>query len=135
MQFSSTDNGIIGATQGICPSGWHIPTDKEWTALVDFLSINNFPQDTIVVHPGSKMRVSGSNSSGFSALMSGEYVDHQGFGGLGRRASWWSSTENFDVSHVDTSWAYYRAIVIKQDIVFRQLLEKHQAHSVRCIKD
>lgn len=135
MQFSLTDNGSIGITQGICPSGWHIPTDQEWTSLVDFLTSHNFPQDTSVVYPGEKMRVSGSNSSGFSALMGGEYVDYQGFGGLERRANWWTSTENFDVTYVDTTWAYYRALLNDQDIVFRQLLEKHQAHSVRCIKD
>jgi len=33
MQYAESDYGDIGQTQGICPPGWHLPTDKEWMVL------------------------------------------------------------------------------------------------------
>jgi uncharacterized protein (TIGR02145 family) len=38
VQFNPSDSGIIGITQGICPTGWHMPTEKEWGTLIDYLS-------------------------------------------------------------------------------------------------
>jgi uncharacterized protein (TIGR02145 family) len=88
-------------TEGICPSGWHIPSDAELTQLSDFLG------DIIVA--GGKMKeqtydywdspnTGGTNSSGFTALPGG-YRSSDGFGfyvnggGSGNMGLWWSSSE------------------------------------------
>jgi uncharacterized protein (TIGR02145 family) len=42
MQYNPQDSGIIGTTQGICPVGWHIPTEKEWITLRDYAGGREF---------------------------------------------------------------------------------------------
>jgi uncharacterized protein (TIGR02145 family) len=37
MQYHPSDTGTIGSTQGICSNGWHIPTEKEWLTLIEYL--------------------------------------------------------------------------------------------------
>jgi len=92
MQYV-TQEGV----QGICPDGWHIPTDAEWTALTDFLGGSSVA--------GGKMKEAGtahwnspntgaSNSSGFMALPGGLRVINGSFNSLGDYGYFWSSSEN-----------------------------------------
>ncbi len=37
MGYLPSDDSITGTTRGICPQGWHIPTDSEWNILISFL--------------------------------------------------------------------------------------------------
>ena len=37
MDYTPSDTGIIGTTQGICPAGWHIPTFTEWETLFEYI--------------------------------------------------------------------------------------------------
>lgn len=62
-------------TGKLCPAGWHVPTDAEWTALTDYLGGNN-------------------NKNGFKALPVGGRYGKGYFYGIGRYGTWWSSTEH-----------------------------------------
>ncbi|MCX6272366.1 MAG: hypothetical protein NTU44_14360 [Bacteroidetes bacterium] len=86
----------LSGTQGICPSGWHIPMDVEWQVLNDYLGGD--------VVAGGKMKESGfsswlppntgaSNISGFTALGSGYRLHYGNFSGWNQYTSFWSSTE------------------------------------------
>ncbi|MDV7400220.1 FISUMP domain-containing protein, partial [Arthrospira platensis SPKY1] len=43
MNGSSSSNSNPSGVQGICPTGWHVPSDAEWTQLVDFLESQGYP--------------------------------------------------------------------------------------------
>ena len=123
---------IIEGSQGICPDGWHIPADAEYTALTDFLGGESVA--------GGKMKESGfahwnspntgaTNQSGFTALP-GDYRNTNGsFSSLGNYAFFWSSTESTSVN------AWYRRLYYNIDDVYRVNHNKNYGFSVRCLQD
>ena len=82
MQYVTTEG-----TQEICPAGWHMPTDGEWTELTNYLG-----GETVA---GGKMKSTsewnGTNSSGFTALPGGEWHE-DGFFEHWHDANFWSTT-------------------------------------------
>ena len=128
-------------TGKLCPVGWHIPSDKEWTTLHKYLSE---PVNGKGLNPrsGGKMKEKGvrhwlspntgaDNSSGFSALPAGTRGGGNGtFRLIGRYAGWWSTTQVLSTN------ALFRTISFASD-EFNQdfgYLES-TGFSVRCIKD
>jgi len=103
---------IVADQRNVCPAGWHVPTDEEWTTLTEYLTKTGngfgdgyqnmdiakslssksgwFPDET----PGSpgKDHLS-NNSSGFNAIPSGCRLEDGNFHRLGYYANWWTSTE------------------------------------------
>lgn len=75
----------------LAPKGWHIPSDKEWTILIDHLGGEKVA--------GGKMKITGTqykgatNESGFSGLPGGYRASFGEFGSIGTKAQWWSSSE------------------------------------------
>jgi uncharacterized protein (TIGR02145 family) len=127
MQYV-TQEGV----QGICPDGWHIPTDAEWTALTDFLGGSSVA--------GGKMKEAGtahwnspntgaSNSSGFMALPGGLRVINGSFNSLGDYGYFWSSSEN------SATYAWLRLLSYGNEDVSRYNGSKEYGFSVRCLKD
>jgi len=109
----------IEGTQGICPAGWHIPTEAEWNQLVSYLGGN--------LAAGKELKTGGS--SNFDALMAGTRLETGGFSSLGNYAYFWSSTER------DTTHAFQTHIATNFDAIFFTFDSKKLAKSVRCIKD
>jgi len=119
-------------TQGICPEGWHFPTDNEWTSLTTFLGGESVA--------GGKMKETGTthwyspntgatNSSGFTALPGG-FRDTSGtFYGISYGGNWWSSTE------LSTTYAWYRYMLYDGTYVYRDNDFKGYGFSVRCLRD
>jgi len=113
--------------QGICPSGWHIPSDAEWTALMDFVGPGT----------GTKLKATsgwgndgnGTDEFGFSALPGGSGGSGGGFTIAGDSGDWWSSTE------YDANYAYYRYILYYHEDVYRLDGYKGDLQSVRCLQD
>ena len=127
MQYTTTQG-----VQGICPEGWHLPTDAEWTTLVDFLGGSSVA--------GGKMKEAGyahwnspntgaTNESGFTALPGGCRNTFGYFNYLGSTAYFWSSTED------DTYVAWDRYLFYNSDNVVRYDNAKHNGYSVRCFQD
>ena len=115
--------------QGICPTGWHIPSDQEFQTMID-----NLGGDAVA---GGKMKEVGTahwdspntganNSSGFNALPAGYYDP---FTNLGLAVYFWSSTS------VDATRAFSRNLYHDRQDVLRGSSYKSDAVSVRCIKD
>lgn len=117
-------------TGKLCPVGWHVPLNAEWTTLSTFLGGD-------VVAAG-KLKEAGTthwtsnsgstNSSGFTALPSGVRVDGT-FLGIGEGCYWWSATEN------GAQYAFLRGITASYDGFLQGYTEKTQGRSVRCIKN
>jgi uncharacterized protein (TIGR02145 family)/prepilin-type N-terminal cleavage/methylation domain-containing protein len=86
--------------QGICPDGWHVPTDDEWTVLSDYLggsAIAGGKMKSTSTEPDSHPRwdspnEGASNESGFSALPGGYRSETGNFLGIGLYTRFWSSS-------------------------------------------
>ena len=82
-------------TGKLCSSGWHIPTDAEWTTLIDFLGGEGVAggklKETGITHWKSP-NIGATNSSGFSALPGGERFYDDNFFYIMNKGFWWSST-------------------------------------------
>ena len=114
----------------ICPSGWHIPTDDEWTILTDHLGGENIASGKMKATTGWDAPNTGAtNSSGFSALPGAgrDYGDGDFFS-VGRTSLFWSSTET-------GGYVYARDLDYDAASIFRFANEKKGGLSCRCVKD
>ena len=129
MMLGSTLPGV----QGICPDGWHIPTDAEWTILTTFLGGLSVA--------GGKMKEEGyvhwsfpntgaTNISGFTALPGGYNVSGS-FVYLTTMGYFWSSTEHSSPN--TTAWT--RVLVHNNEDVNHNFFFKTMGQSCRCLKN
>ncbi len=122
MAYSTTPG-----TQGICPSGWHIPTKAELQTLSTTVSNNS--NNLKAVGQGSGAGA-GNNTSGFSQLMGGWMDRTDGsFHALGAEGSVWSSTQNDGYN----SWIMY--LDASDTVVYIDYYGKSYAWGVRCLHD
>jgi len=131
-QTSSTNNP--SGIQGICPDGWHIPSNSEWFELINFLGGSTNSASGKMKEGGlehwNAPNTGADNSSGFTALPAGDRFHETGiFQTLGHVAGWWTSTE-FDSNSG-------RTIILHSDnnTVFNYDITKTNGLSCRCIKD
>jgi uncharacterized protein (TIGR02145 family) len=136
---SSSDNP--SGVRGVCPVGWHLPSDAEWKQLEIFLGLSpanaeianwrgtHAPQLKTI---GGWYSNNGTNTSGFSALPGGCRHTTDPFNGyIGTDGYWWSSTEDLITSSI-----WFRDIYYNYPGVFRGAYpNKDYGFSVRCIKD
>jgi len=114
----------------LCPDGWHVPTDKEWTVLSDFLGGEMDAGDMLKAASGIwDEDGQGTNETGFTALPGGRRDVAGEFAAFGEFGYWWSATD-FDV---DNSWE--RSMRYSGSDVFRSVFNKRDGISVRCLKD
>jgi uncharacterized protein (TIGR02145 family) len=120
-------------SRNVCPAGWHIPSDAEWTTLEDNLggyliagsSLKEYGTD----HWLAPYNTDASNLSCFTALPAGYRPATGGFALLQNEAHFWSATES------ETAKAYERSLSASSYSVGRQGAAKNSGLSVRCIKD
>ena len=130
-------------TEGICPSGWHIPSDGEWQTMEISLGMSEAEASSTGMlirgtDEGYQMKSTsgwenngnGSNSSGFNGLPGGI-----GFGGGaaydGRSGSWWSVSElDYPSSH-----RWFRGVSYEHDMVHRYHSGSDSRRSARCVRD
>lgn len=122
-------------TGKLCPSGWHVPADAEWTTLTDYLESETYAggklKETGAVRWGAP-NTGATNESGFTALPGGDRGPDGLFYGLGLGAYWWTSSVAAYNVEID---AYYRFTYYNSDDVERLLFHKSMGQSVRCIKN
>ena len=120
MQYTITPK-----TKGICPTGWHIPSYDELQTLAT--NVNNDGNKLKAIGQGT-----GTNTSGFSALLAGTRTSAgmgSIYGSLGGWGFFWSSTQY-------TSTSSYRTILDGADsIIYLSDKGKDYGFSVRCLKD
>jgi uncharacterized protein (TIGR02145 family)/prepilin-type N-terminal cleavage/methylation domain-containing protein len=145
---SYTDCSIQTPHQGICPTGWHIPTDNEWYILENYLKDEGQTCDASrsiawdCADAGGKLKEAGTthwssqdcgsatcNSSGFTALGAG-YRDTNGlFKNLTGYAYFWQASQ----SSAAAGWS--RLLLSGYSTVARYGFIKVVGFSVRCLKD
>ena len=82
----------VDDARGLCPSGWHVPTDGEWTVMTDFLGGESVAGVEMKTDYGWGNGGNGTNSSGFSGLPGGYRGDFGYFYLTTANGSWWSSS-------------------------------------------
>jgi uncharacterized protein (TIGR02145 family) len=132
-------NSLTNGNKNVCPAGWHVPSDAEWSTFINHLDPNaaggNNPNTA-----GGKMKSTGTqywqspntdatNESGFSGLPGGGRSSSGSFYGIGYAGGWWSSTEG----SADDAW--YRFLNYSFGVAFRGDDNKADGLSVRCLKD
>jgi len=112
-----------------CPSGWHLPSDAEWTTLVNNVGGENIAGKKLKSKTGWTNNGNGTDEYGFSALPGGIGGSDGGFYTVGSGGLWWSATE----SAADYAW--YRNMGYDGEYVLRLGNGKTSLLSVRCVQD
>lgn len=113
--------------QGICPSGWHLPSKTEWQVLFTAVGVSGFVGMMLKSQTGWIDRGNGEDAYGFSALPAGN-AEYGYFSSVGYYAQFWSS------SGEDSYYAYY-VDLDSYDFVSLRNGDKDNALSIRCLKD
>jgi uncharacterized protein (TIGR02145 family) len=126
---SKTTNG----NKNVCPTGWHVPTDAEWTVLTDYLGGESVAGDKLKevgrrswIRPNTDC----TNESLFTGLPGGGRYDGGRYADIGYYGIWWSSTEN------GSSDAWFRYLINCNGTSYRIFGKpKRNGFSVRCLRD
>jgi uncharacterized protein (TIGR02145 family) len=128
-------------SRGLCPTGWHVPTDCEWMYMEGSLGMSVMDQETFGFRgttEGGALKATtnwaspnsgATNSSGFTGFPGGSRDYDGSYGGVGGYGYWWSSTEYGSGS------AWYRRLLYGDSLVLRYNLNKPHGFSVRCVRD
>ncbi|MCP4088500.1 MAG: hypothetical protein GY746_01735 [Gammaproteobacteria bacterium] len=147
MNGQASSSSVPSGVQGICPNGWHLPSDEEWKILegeVDSLYVYPDPEwdgsgyrgtdaggnlkETGTIHWNSP-NTGATNNSGFTALPAGYRDTNGSFDLLGLHAYLWSSTE------YSSSIAGDRRLYYGKASAHRSGISKDYGFSVRCTRD
>jgi uncharacterized protein (TIGR02145 family) len=123
----------VADPRNVCPTGWHVPTDAEWTTLTTFLGGESIA--------GAKMKNTGTqywlspntgatNESGFSGLPGAfRILNGTFYNTLGYNGAWWSSTEDVTVG------AWLRSLGYAGGDTSRDGANKRYGYYARCLRD
>lgn len=118
-------------TDKLCPTGWHIPTDVEWTTLIDFLGGESVAsaklRETGVSHWNSP-NAGATNESGFTGLPAGSRDDAGKFYAMNENGNWWSNT----LSTNNVSYWYMNNL---NNSIHTAPVNKMSGFSIRCVKN
>jgi len=117
-------------TGNLCPNGWHVPSEAEWTTLIIYLGGNNIAADKLkeVGTTHWENPNTGTNSTGFTALPGGErFISSFLF--YGSMGIWWSSTEESSSNATERG--------INGSIIMDRMTTNNKEYglSVRCMKN
>jgi uncharacterized protein (TIGR02145 family) len=123
---------VVNDSRNVCPTGWHVPSDAEWTTLTTNLGGERVAggklKEAETTH-WQTPNMGATNETGFTGLPSG-YRDYGGsFALVSKDGYWWSSTES------STYLAYYRSMYNNTNFVSRNDTDKQSGYSVRCLQD
>lgn len=120
----------------VCPAGWHLPSDEEWTELIDYLGGSSVAggrlKATGTIESGTGLwydpNFGATNKTGFTALPGGLRLQDGAFGTIDYVGNWWSATEGT----TDITW--YRYLDYGSSYVNRDFNYKELGFSVRCLR-
>ena len=118
----------VDDARGLCPSGWHVPTDGEWTVLTDHLGGASVAGGQMKTTYGWNSYGNGTNSSGFSGLPGGyRHNSDSYFSSAGSWGYWWSYS-------LSSGFPLFRFLGASND-VYSAWNGPKNGYSVRCIQD
>jgi uncharacterized protein (TIGR02145 family) len=132
MQGASSSSSNPSGVQGVCPDGWHVPSDEEWTELENYVSNDGHYGSVgtaLKSTSGWDDNGNGTDDYGFSGLPGGGCINTGNFGYIGDNGYWWSATEGI------TNYAELRILNYDYVYFFRNNYFKEYGFSVRCLRD
>jgi uncharacterized protein (TIGR02145 family) len=125
----------VSDPRNVCPTGWHVPSNEEWTSLASYVGVGN---EGIA---GGKLKSTGTqywldfnlaatNETGFSGLPGGQRNNNGVFITIGQSGSWWTASEDFDLQ-----WPFFRYLSSQAGEVSQGSFSKNLGNSIRCIRD
>lgn len=127
MNGAASSTANPSGVQGVCPTGWHLPSDAEWTQLTDYLGGTSIAggklKETGTTHWNSP-NTEATNEIGFTALPGGNRSTNASFDGIGYYGGWWSATG-----------VLYWYMHYSSGGVYRAGDGTEFGHSVRCVRD
>ena len=115
--------------RGLAPVGYHVPSDEEWSLLVNQLGGADIAGTKMKSRTGWSNNGNGDNSSGLNFLPGGYYLGGWNFGLIGMVGYWWSSTE------CDINNAWFRDLYYHGSEVRRIDDLKYYGFTIRCLRD
>jgi uncharacterized protein (TIGR02145 family) len=130
--YGALYNGYTVKTGKLCPSGWHVPTDAEWSELTNYLGGEGVAggklKEASITH-WETPNTGATNETGFNALPGGYRFMDGTFQLVNGGGNWWSSTD------YNTERTWFRGMNNNIEFVIKGPLEKPNGVSVRCVKD
>jgi len=154
---NSCSSQIQSKHRGICPSGWHIPSNDDWDVLMNYVGGYETAGTKLKARSGWDENGNGTDQHGFSALPGGclgyweddcpdedpsgscENLSGSGFYEIGNWGLWWSATEGEGDDH--SPRAYYRFMFSDYDDYYSNSYVRSDSEvkemmiSIRCLKD
>jgi len=133
-------NGFaVEDSRGVCPAGWHVPSDQEWMELEMELGMTAEQANSTGLRgtdEGTRLKSqssgfsawNGTNTSGFSGLPAGGRSFDSGFGSLSNLGHWWTSS-----SAASGSWG--RDLAAEHSGVYRNSADLSYGFAIRCLMD
>ena len=137
----------VSDARNLAPAGWHIATDAEWIALINYVSTNlgtstlvakalaaasDWPESSVADATGyidQNTYTLLNNSSGFGALPTGIRGEYGGFNYVADYCGWWTSNAN------DNATAWFRSLSFYSTNIGKNIYSKNYGLSVRCVKN
>ncbi len=136
----------VADSRQVCPAGWRLPSDEEWTTLVDYLVNNGYGYEGSGIDIAKSMAAtsgwtasptagnvgneqSSNNSSLFTALPGGHRIWDGTFLNIGNKGIWWSATE------MDAAGVWSRDLDYGSSYLNRAYSTKNNGFSVRCLQN
>jgi uncharacterized protein (TIGR02145 family) len=126
----------VSDSRNLCPTGWHVPTDDEWTTLTDYLG-GEPNADEILRSVGTQYwrspNTGATNESGFNGLPAGFRTESGNFTCDDCVSKWWSSTDyQNDAISRQLSSTQVNGV---GGLFIRTIVDKNEGYSVRCLKN
>jgi uncharacterized protein (TIGR02145 family)/uncharacterized repeat protein (TIGR02543 family) len=129
-KYNSSYWGESGVNhQGVCPIGWHIPSNAEWTALENAVGGSSIAGTKLKSKTGWNSGGNGTDDFGWSAVPDGGGNSGGNFDNADNYGFWWSTTEY----GADVAWLRYMSF--DSEYVYRSYYDKTYLFSVRCVQD
>jgi uncharacterized protein (TIGR02145 family) len=130
--YGALYNFYAVSTDSLCPTGWHVPRNSEWTKLINFLGgaekAGGKLKDYYTSY-WSEPNFCFVNNYGFAALPGGMRQSGGKFIDITTRGYWWTSTS------IDDLYAYAFIMFHEKAEILKIYGLKKEGYSVRCIKD
>ena len=122
--------------RGICPTGWHVPTNEDLTVLMNYLggeSVAGGKMKAVGTRYWDSPNTGGTNESGFNALPGGNIQtgSSERFGNIGSAGAFWCTTENNSSGQA----VAYSVAASNSTLTLSSFFSKTNGHSLRCIQD